>query len=76
MFIGRVRLVGCPVRLQVENIIFFFQSYYDARRLNSLVLVVVFHHTDTHIYLLSLALALSNQKKQKNKCLSAGVYIP
>ncbi len=36
-----------------------------ARRLNSLVLVVVFHHTDTHIYLLSVALALSIHNKQK-----------
>jgi hypothetical protein len=33
------------------------------RRVNSFVLVLVFHHTDTSLYLLSLALALSIHNK-------------
>jgi hypothetical protein len=37
------------------------------RRVNSFVLVLVFHHTDTSLYLLSLALALSIHNKLKNK---------
>jgi hypothetical protein len=35
------------------------------RRVNSFVLVLVFHHTDTSLYLLSLALALSIHNKLK-----------
>jgi hypothetical protein len=33
------------------------------RRVNSFVLVLVFHHTDTSLYLLSMALALSIHNK-------------
>ncbi len=36
------------------------------RRVNSFVLVLVFHHTDTYLYLLSLALALSIHNKLKD----------
>ncbi len=41
------------------------------RRVNSFVLVLVFHHTDTSLYLLSLALALSIHNKLLNKQLQA-----
>jgi hypothetical protein len=36
------------------------------RSVNSFVLVLVFHHTDTSLYLLSLALALSIHNKQNS----------
>jgi hypothetical protein len=42
------------------------------RRVNSFVLVLVFHHTDTSLYLLSLALALSIHNKLNNLVANRG----